>query len=444
MKRIIICLFYFLCFILFFACDSTDKEKNNELVPMVKFDPRYNLYIIENDTTYYSTRIDYNYDNVDYQICKGNEKFAIKELKNMVIGKDENCVFSPFGLSLTYSMMINGSSSNEEKEARDFLGIDEHISTTDNNYFYRKTIHEINKDTCANMDSQGNTSGLIPGSLSRDYIQFTNKIWIDKTVQIKRSFISSVNQYAMGVHGIDFVSEQSNINSEIANSSDNKNASIVIDSDNSIINSIVTNSIRFNKWWKYKYEKYDAEYFMNNGTKAIECKKFGFKGNAWVYDNIYYIVELPYWDSDYSMFVIYSPDQNVGYSNVLSDINDQGGLSAVVSKMKEMQVSFKMPSFTIDYSSPLGISDNEKCPKSFSNVSGNGFSLDKIYQVCSVKVDSRGTSAEVDYSTSLPPLYNPNTSQDNSPCIDVNSPFMFVIRNNKLATILFSGYVSKL
>ena len=67
-------------------------------MPTATFDPRYNLYIIENDTTYYSTSIDYNYDNVDYQICKGNEKFAINALRDMAIVENGNCVFSPYAM----------------------------------------------------------------------------------------------------------------------------------------------------------------------------------------------------------------------------------------------------------------------------------------------------------------------------------------------------------
>lgn len=442
-----ICMLCFICF-MFATCDSSKQEKSNELILTATLDPRYNLYIIENDTAYYSTSIDYNYDNVDYQICKGNEKFAINALRDIANVENGNSVFSPYAMSLTYSMMINGSSKEEEKEARDYLGIDEQINTADNNEYYQKTIHEINKEECVNKDSKSSTSGLISSPLSsKDIVYFSNKIWINKQIPIKRSFISSINQYAMGASGVNFDSNEGEINAEMVNYSDNNNASIKFGPDKGGINSIVTSSMRFNMRWNYKYDIFKSEQFYNNRTEVVECEKFGFEGVGLVYDNQYYIVELPYRDSDYSMYVIYSPNQNDNYGKVLLDINNQGGLSSVIGKMKEVEVYFKMPSFTIESSFPLIKSSNSKCPKSFSNVSDQAFTLDNVYQTCSITVDNRGTSAMFDISdveTTLPPLRNPNTPPDDVTRIDVNSPFMFVIRNNKLATILFSGYVSKL
>lgn len=413
------------------VCSCEDKKviensnKNEETTFRTYYDSELNINILEDDTTYYSQVNDNNFNNYDHQISRQNELFAIKELDKM--SYFGNCVFSPYNISLSYSIMANVADNEVQKELMDYLNTDSNISNKITNDYYRKTINTMTVENAGNDMS------------------FKNKIWVKGHSEIKRSFLSLLNYYNTDIKGIDFYYDKDKVTSEVMAHSNNKNASIIYD-DYAGINSIVTNSIFFNKKWKHNYKCFYNEKFFN-GTDSITCKKFGLDGIANIYDSFYYIIELPYVDDDYSMYVIYTGFTDIRFSNVLNDINNHGGISNIIKNMTPSYVNFRMPEFSIDNSSPYKASRDYQLGVTLSNISNNPFTINDIYQVCSVKVNCDGTLAEVfnPIETIIPPFTNsPFPPQQDYVIIDIDQPFWFVIRNNKLATILFAGYVSRI
>lgn len=86
--------------------------------------------------------------------------------------------------------------------------------------------------------------------------------------------------------------------------------------------------------------------------------------------------------------------------------------------------------------------------KCYSKVSPEQFILNEIYQVCQIDVDKNGTSVEVQTQTQTDkrpvtkPSIKPGTGETPQPIIlDVDRPFWFIIRNDKLKNTLFAGQV---
>ena len=203
-----------------------DSNKNEETTFRTYYDSELNINILEDDTTYYSQVNDNNFNNYDHQISRQNEVFAIKELDKM--SYLDNCVFSPYNISLSYSIMANVADSEVQKELMVYLNTDSNISNKVTNDYYRKTINKMTVENAGNDMS------------------FKNNIWVKGHSEIKRSFLSLLNYYSTDIKGVDFYYDKDKVTSEVMAHSNNKNASIIYD-DYAGINSIVTNSIFFNK-----------------------------------------------------------------------------------------------------------------------------------------------------------------------------------------------------
>ena len=438
------------CFLfLLVVCSCSDKNNMDDTIPeanednelLSHFDNDKNINVIDNDTAYYSPVIDFSYSDYDYQISKKNEMFAIRELYNCSFG--ENFVFSPYNISLTYSIMINAADENVEQMLKDYMGIDDGISNEINSAYYQKTIGLLNGNSYSTDKKYMFQNGSF---VSVDKLHITNKLWVKEHSYINKSFVSVLKRFSTDIKGVNFLLDNNEINSEAIEYSDNENASIDY-SDYSSINSIMTNSIIFSQKWKDHYDRFYKQSFANMDKDSVRCTKFGFNGDANLYScGFYYVIELPYKDEDYSMFVIYPCFTDMRFDNVLLDINNKGGLSYIIGDMKTTLVDFRMPEFCIKKSSPYTGGQKFDLGLSLSNVSNNAFCLNNVYQICSVKVDCDGTSAIA--SVPFPPGATetpPDPSLPEKPVeLDVDRPFWFVIRNNKLSMIIFAGFVSNI
>lgn len=420
-------------FILTSICACGDDYSNGEMEE--NYNKEMNIIIIEDSVDHSPVISETEYNKVEPIIRENNESFALKKIRDLSF--DENVIFSPFNITLTYSMMMNGANKEEYEGIRDYINSTDDIDTEYFNTYYERSIETLNESS---------------PKVDNAEVAISNKIWVREKTSIYRSFISVINKYRSQIEGVDFESDSYKIDDEITSESSFGPSAIKNESWNNV-NSIITNSMRFNMQWYRKYNIYKNEDFIS-GTDTIKCRKFGFQGYAFAYDSFYKIVELPYNDSNYSMFVVYTPFTDLRHYNTINDIIAQGGLTKCIENMQICYLDFKMPIFELKSVLPFStIEENDTLVdglKFYSNISNVIFELDDIYQVCSINVTEAGTSVKSfvhndnvlnpdDFSNlgsvTLPP------KPDRPLEVNVDKPFWFFIRNNELGCILYCGYV---
>ena len=421
-QQAVICL----CFLFVFSsCDGEDS-----FLEITEYSSEYNISIINNDTVAYPVIADNKLSEEDYKIAKVFENFAMQKLDEYSADLKNNFVFSPFNASLTFSLMNNATNEKEQKVINKYLGLNDSHTVDKANNYNRKVISKIQKD----LDSKGNECRI------------SNKIWVKNDSKIYRSFVATINSYNAKIEGIDFQLETYKIANYVQNNSNYNDASLPSVNEEKMT-AMFSNSIRFSMKWASKLDTYVNETFINRTGAEVPCEKVGDYGRFNYIDCGYYnITELPYSDSNFSMFLIHTPFSDLRYYNTINNIMATGGLDECIQQMKMTNLALKFPKFSIENTMSL-IEKDKSFLKCYSMVSPNSFYLNSVFQFCKIEVDEQGTSATAKVilppTTTFPPKGNPNVEVeylDN----DIDSPFWFIIRNNKLKSILFAGCIKEL
>lgn len=403
--------------------DSTasNSEYNRE------YSSEHKINIIQNDTIEYSKIINDNISDTDKIVAESFEYFAIDKLDQLTLKINKSFVFSPLNASLTFSLMNNATSENKRKAINDYLKLPDNHSIEYSNEYNRKVIENIQKEL-DNTDSE---------------VAISNKIWVKKESDIYRSFISALNSYDADIEGVDFDSrsDREKIDSNVRNNSNYSDASLSIEYEENM-NALFANSIRFSLQWEKKLQRYEDEKFTTHEGKIVPCETIGGFGKFKYVDLGYYcITEIPYVDSDFSMYIIYTPCSDDRYLNVLNNIITQGGIDECIQQMEESILDFKFPVFSVENTMSLMEPDKSEL-KYYSKVSPNSFTLNSVSQICALKVDENGTSAKaIIKNDSDEDFIVQGTPEASFIELYINSSFWFIVRNNKLKTILFAGCI---
>lgn len=432
-QQAVICL----CFLFVFSsCDGEDS-----FLEITEYSSEYNISIINNDTVAYPVIADNKLSEEDYKIAKVFENFAMQKLDEYSADLKNNFVFSPFNASLTFSLMNNATNEKEQKVINKYLGLNDSHTVDKANNYNRKVISKIQKD----LDSKGSECCM------------SNKIWVKNDSKIYRSFVSTLNSYKAKIEGVDFKFGKDKIEQYVQNNSNYGDASLFFAYDEKM-NAMFSNSIRFSMRWNIRNSTYENESFIKENGEVISCQKIGGYGKFNYMDCGYYsITEIPCIDSDYSMYLIYTPCSDLSFYNTLNNIIYRGGIDECISRMEKENVKLKFPKFSVE--STMSLIENEDVDlKVYSKVSPNKFTLNSLSQICNLEVDENGISAKVTSSGSVGGYMKPtsdmldwlkrttsknNPNTENIEYIDneISSPFWFVVRNNKFKSIVFAGCI---
>ena len=205
---------------------------------------------------------------------------------------------------------------------------------------------------------------------------------------------------------------------------------------------ILLNAIYFKGIWRKEFPENETItnnfYNFNDESKLI---KVDFMSNKEVFnyyeDKEMQIIELPYIQDSMSAIIIL-PNKDININDFISDLNEDK-LQKYFKRMREDNIDLQLPKFEIEFSSLLNnvlknmgmidAFDEEK-----ADLSGikdeNDIYIDKIIQKIYLKVDEKGTeetgitTEEIKTTSIIRHNYKMN----------VNRPFLFILRNKKLLT----------
>ena len=385
------------------------------------YNANYNLYVVNDDTAAYNLQ---NYsaslNSAEQSVNNILNEYAVKMLSEYANTSKENTILSPLSASMLYSLMSNFADEKASTNVyRSTLGL-EQAKVKDVNSYFRKIINKVNEQS----EKSEKTGGL----------SFANNLWMDEQDAVYKSFLSTTNFYDVKVKGVDLKrsSSLSEINETIKSQIGSDEATIKQSATNK---PLITSSVSFKNEWKVKFsvDSVKKNVFIDIDGKEQECTtlfSIG-KGRYGHFDN-FDMMEIPYKDDTYSMFVIIPHSAN-GLSQSLSSLYRQGiqncmrivsdttrnyhgeyleKRDTIVNNHKYTVVDtlildtifdVRLPRVKICNSTPLN-PQNAKIANStkimyqtnLPRVSPKGFTLSNIYQSCKFEINENNTLADAE------------------------------------------------
>jgi serpin B len=219
------------------------------------------------------------------------------------------------------------------------------------------------------------------------------------------------------------------------------------DSIDALTSLVLTNAIYFNAAWLFRFYKfvqtYDATFFLSDGnTIAVpmmhQTKKLGYTEGSG-----YQAVELKYDTWNMSMVIIL-PEKGT-FAEFESSLTGDKAKNIIDNISENEYVVLSMPRFAFESSfnlketlSAMGMTDAfSMAAADFSGIFGKtGYWLDEVYHQAYITVDEDGTTAAAASGVVVIKGTSPNP-----PEVNLNHPFIFMIRDIETNTILFVGRV---
>jgi serine protease inhibitor len=364
------------------------------------------------------------------RLVESDNKFGLKLFKEIIKEeKDKNVFISPLSVSMALGMTYNGANGSTQEAMQKTLELD------------GLTIQEVN-------ESYKSLIELLTGLDPKVKFQIANSIWYRQEYSFEKGFIDLNKKYFNAeVKGMNFANPDAAniINAWVDKNTNGKIKEIVDPPIDPLTVMFLINAIYFKGFWTYQFEKKltkDDWFTLPDGSKK-PCKMMIQNGEFQYFQNaVFQAIDLPYGDGDFSM-TIFLPHPKVDIDSLIGQFTQENWDIWINSFFKQ-EVSLEFPKFTLEYKLQLnavlkvlgmGIAF-EPDQADFTNMykgPENAY-ISKVKHKTFVEVNEEGTEAAAVTSveimtTGLPPLMR------------VDRPFVFVIRENKSQTILFTGKI---
>jgi serpin B len=344
----------------------------------------------------------------------------------------ENIMISPFSVTSALSMTLNGAAGETFDAMKGALRYD------------GRTIDEINETYLKLMEE------MIPVD-ERVIMEIANSVWVEKKFTPKQAFMDAlVKWYLAEVKKIDVTDPGAvdQINTWIEDKTHDKIQNMVASLPDNLA-MLLVNAVYFKGKWKYQFDKDDTKdrsFYVTPGAPVDVPMMYQKENFAMTGTENATLVELPYGQGNYSM-VVMLPDEGVSTETValtLTPENWAKWMESLSAGTTEMEIY--LPRFKYEYKRTLnndlaslgmGIAfdpDNAD----FSNISDLQLYITDVLHQTFIETNEEGTEAAaatvvIIGTTSMPPP---------TPVINVNRPFLYLIRETTTGTIVFMGQVT--
>ena len=187
------------------------------------------------------------------------------------------------------------------------------------------------------------------------------------------------------------------------------------------------------------------DFFLTNGSVVKTETMFseGVKANAYFHQDYQY-AELPYGNGQY-VFSILMPTEAGSLESLISDL-DSDKLQGLVQNATEGTFRVRLPKFKIEYKitlndvlAAMGMAQSFSDDADFSGMFEEDLRLaiSRVLHQSFIEVDEEGTEAA---AATVVEIVETSVGPDTRPdIIDVNKPFVFMIRERHSNAILFAG-----
>ncbi len=373
--------------------------------------------------------------SADKSLAESGNIFGLKLFREIVANEvDTNIFISPLSVSMALGMTYNGANGDTRAAIQQTLELQ------------GLTIEEVN-------GSYKNLINILSNLDPKVLFEIANSIWYRNGIPVKETFLN-LNQiyFNSEVTALNFNDNGSatTINNWVDNKTHGKISEIINPPINPDAIMFLINAIYFKGDWTYQFDpEYTREqsFYLMDGS-SNKCNMMMQQGFYKYYENDdFQTIDLPYGDGDYSM-TIFLPKAETGENvNTLSAKFTKENYEAWLVNFVENEVLLYIPKFEVEYG--LVVNDALKAlgmeiafdpiKADFTNIADMELYINEVRHKTYVKVDEVGTEAaavtivEIFETTSEPPSFK---------TININHPFLFVIREHSSNSILFMGKIT--
>jgi len=371
-------------------------------------------------------------------LVEGNSAFAF-DLYQALRDADSNLFYSPYSISLALAMTYTGARGETEQQMADTL----HFTLS------QDRLHPAFNSVDIELEKRGEVAEGKDGEGFR--LNIFNAIWGQKDYHFLPAFLDVLAEnYGAGLRTLDFINapEKSRItiNKWVSDQTEGRIEDLIPQGLIDIFTRLVlTNAIYFNAAWQYPFSEdatRDGLFYLLDGQEITvpmmsQTELLGFtEGDG------YQAVELPYDGGELSM-VIFVPSD--GYFEVFEEAMDAEQVSTIVNAMEQRHVALTMPKFEFESAFKLkpalvamGMPVAFSAEADFSGMTGaRDLYIAEVVHKAFVSVDEAGTEAAAATAVIMKVSALPSEPVE----VNVNRPFIFLIRDIETDAILFLGRV---
>lgn len=419
-----ILLLWFLACVLLVACGSDEPGPGGGQGSEVRLIRSETQHIESPDVT----------DEQVAELVRGNNAFAFDLYR--AEGGEGNTIFSPYSISLAFSMAYAGAHGETEAQIAETL-----------NYLPQQAQHPAFNALNARISGLGEDGGG-PGVPFQ--LNVANSAWGQEGYQFEGAYLETLaGHYGAGMRAIDFgqpekASEE--INAWISDETENRIKDLVspevIDANSRLV---LVNAIYFKASWLSWFDPSntrDGPFTLNDGSEVTVPLMRQTWDLSYAEGDGYQVVQLPYKGDAVDMLVIL-PEE--GRFEQVEGRLGAGFFDEVRGGLRNEYVRLTMPRFDfetdLDLAELLGTMGME-APFSgaadFSGMTGNRelFISDALHRA-NITVDEKGTEAAAVTLLDMPVSERPEPVE-----MPVDRPFIFAIAERETGEILFLGRVT--
>ncbi len=366
------------------------------------------------------------------KVSGSSEDFGLKLFrKTNELEKDKNIFIAPLSVSYALGMTLNGA-KNETYNSM--------LSTLELNGL---SLDEINKSFKSLMQ-------LLTTIDPKVAFQIANSIWYRDDLTVKDEFVTvNKNYFDALVSRLNFSDPLAAgiINNWVSENTNGKIKEIVDNPIDPYTVMFLINAIYFKGSWKYQFDPNytkDDQFFVSSGV-PITCKMMSVKSKYKFASNSEgKMIELPYGEGNYCMDIV--------LPKLETDINSFiENLSSVkwnewLGSLSEQEVNFFLPKFNLEYKlkmndvlAGLGMSVAFTPAADFTGMhSPSELYIGQIRHKTFVEVNEEGTEAA---GVTVVEMIRTTETGNNEIFMQVNHPFVLVIRERNTNAILFIGKI---
>jgi len=371
-----------------------------------------------------------------HNLVDGNNAFALDIYNSL---RSENGNLSPFSISLALAMTYAGARGETETQMAQAL----HFLPQDQLHPSFNALDLALEKTPINLDKDQEPMKL----------NIANAVWSEQTFPFQEGFLDTIAvNYGAGVHLADFINQaepaRKEINNWVSNETEDKiNDLLPKDSVGPDTRMVLVNAIYFKADWLNQFDANstsDGAFHLLDGTEVTtKMMHEGMYGLPYMQGDGYQAVELAYAGETAAMDIIV-PD--AGNFEAFESSFNKDTLDEILNGMQPASVALGLPKF--EFTKDFGLSDALKSLgmsaafdgdlADFSGMTGKkDLFIGNVIHKAFVAVDEEGTEAAaataVIMETTSAPMWDVN--------LQVDRPFIFIIRDTVNGQILFIGRV---
>lgn len=373
-------------------------------------------------------------DHTDLEaVVQGNAAFALHLYQQLQAREEGNLFFSPYSISTALAMTCGGARGNTEVQMAQAL----HFTLGQTRLHPAFASLEARLKT---VKERGNAQ-----------LKIANALWPQKDYEFLKEYLALTREYyGVLITSLNFSEAEAarrTINAWGEERTEGKIKNLIprgILSD--LTRLVLTNAIYFKGDWAYQFDKVlteEAPFWVTPAERLevpmmTQVQAFRYAKTAELQ-----ILELPYAGDDLSMIVLL-PEKVDGLAELEGALTVEN-LERWGSDLREEEVEVYLPRFRMncqfrlkDVLKSMGVMDAFSDEADFSGMDGTQwlYISDVIHQAF-VDVNEEGTEAAAATAVVMRAKYMPPPR----PVFRADHPFVFLIRENDMGSILFLGRV---